>query len=382
LEAPVSEPLHPSILRHFARIDDPRQSAKVLYPLPEVLLLALAATIAGADDFVETTLWGEQNLPFLCRFLPYANGIPSHDTLCDVFAAVDPELFKSCFLAWVDELRDPSLPELIAIDGKTSRRTHDRGKGRKPLHLVSAWAAGQRLVLGQQATEEKSNEITAIPLLLKKLDLTGAIVTIDAMGTQTKIARSIRDGGGHYVLALKENWPATHAEVAMLFEKPPPGLEFESHETVDGCNGRLAVRRHTVCIDVDWMSGDRRYPGEPRFPDVAMVRRVETEVERDGKIQRETRLYLCSIVLTAQMFARVVRGHWGIENRLHWMLDMVFREDLVRLRSGNAPENMAIVRHVALNLLSRARPVTSFKNRRKKAGWDVDYLETVLRHTA
>lgn len=373
--------LHPSVLRHFAGIEDPRQNAKVLYPLPEILLLALSATVAGADDFVETTLWGEKNLPFLRRFLAYANGIPSHDTLCDVFAAIDPELFKACFLAWVDELRDASLPELIAIDGKTSRRTHDRGKGRKPLHLVSAWAAGQRLVLGQQATEEKSNEITAIPLLLKKLDLTGAIVTIDAMGTQTKIARTIRDGGGHYVLALKDNWPATHAEVTMLFEKPPPGLMFESHETVDGGNGRIAVRRYAICTDVGWMSGDRRYPGEPRFPDLAMLGRIETEVERDGKIERETRLYLCSTVLSAEMFARVVRAHWGIENRLHWMLDMVFREDLTRLRSGNAPENMAIVRHVALNLLSRARPVTSFKNRRKKAGWDIDYLETVLRHT-
>ena len=374
--------LHPSILRHFARIEDPRQNAKVLYPLPEILLLALAATVAGADDFVETALWGEKNLAFLRRFLSYENGIPSHDTLCDVFAAIDPELFKSCFLAWVGELRNSSIPELIAIDGKTSRRTHDRGKGRKPLHLVSAWAAGQRLVLGQQATEEKSNEITAIPVLLKKLDLTGAIVTIDAMGTQTKIARTIRDGGGHYVLALKDNWPATHAEVAMLFDRPPPGLIFESHESVDGGNGRITVRRHTTCTDVDWMTGDRRYPGEPRFPDLAMLGRVETEVERDGKIERETRLYLCSTVLSAEMFARVVRGHWGIENRLHWVLDVVFREDLTRLRSGNAPENMAIVRHVALNLLSRAKPVTSFKNRRKKAGWDVDYLETVLRHIA
>jgi predicted transposase YbfD/YdcC len=373
--------LHPSVLRHFAGIEDPRQNAKVLYPLPEILLLAPSATVAGADDFVETTLWGEKNLPFLRRFRAYANGIPSHDILCDVFAAIDPALFEACFLAWVDELRDASLPELIAIDGKTSRRTHDRGKGRKPLHLVSAWAAGQRLVLGQQATEEKSNEITAIPLLLKKLDLTGAIVTIDAMGTQTKIARTIRDGGGHYVLALKDNWPATHAEVTMLFEKPPPGLVFESHETVDGGNGRIAVRRHAICADVGWMSGDRRYPGEPRFPDLAMLGRIETEVERDGKIERETRLYLCSTVLSAEMFARVVRGRWGIENRLHWMLDMVFREDLTRLRSADAPENMAIVRHVALDLLSRARPVTSFRNRRKKAGWDIDYLETVLRHT-
>ena len=374
--------LHPSILRHFARVEDPRQSAKVLYPLPEILLLALAATIAGADDFVETTVWGKENLAFLRRFLPYAQGIPSHDTLCDVFAAIDPVLFQTCFLAWVNELRAPSMAELIAVDGKTSRRSHDRRKGRKPLHLVSAWAAGQRLVLGQQAAAEKSNEITAIPVLLKTLDLNGGIVTIDAMGTQTKIARTIRDGGGHYVLALKDNWPAIHAEAVLLFDNPPPNTAFETHETVDGGNGRIAARRHRVCRDVDWLTSDRRYPGEAKFPDLAMIGRVDTEVERDGKIQRETRLYLSSTALSAEMFARVVRGHWGIENRLHWMLDVVFREDLARLRNRHAPNNMAIVRHTALNLLNRAKQVTSFKNRRKKAGWNTDYLETVIRQTA
>lgn len=374
--------LHPSILRHFASIEDPRQRAKVLYPLPELLLLALAGTIAGADDFVETTVWGKENLPFLRRFLPYARGIPSHDTLCDIFAAIDPDLFRACFLNWVNELRGQPPPEQIAIDGKTSRRSHDHRKGRKPLHLVSAWAANQRLVLGQQAADEKSNEITAIPLLLKKLNLNGAIVTLDAMGTQTKIARTIRDGGGHYVLALKENQPALHAEIALLFNKPPQGMNFDNHQTVDGDNGRIATRRHTVCHDVAWLTSDRRSPGDAKFPGLAMAGRVETEVERDGKIQRETRYYLSSIALSAEMFARVVRGHWGIENRLHWMLDVVFREDLARLRSGNAPQNMAIVRHTALNLLSRSQPVTSFKNRRKKAGWNTDYLETVIRQTS
>ncbi len=343
--------------------------------------MALAATIAGADDFVEITLWGEQHLGFLRRFLPYENGIPSHDTMCDVFAAIDPELFKACFLAWVEDLRD-GAPELIAIDGKTSRRSHDRAKGRKALHTVSAWATGQRIVLGQQATEEKSNEITAIPLLLKALDLTGALVTIDAMGTQTKIAQAIRDGGGHYVLSLKENWPATLAEVEMLFDKPPSGMAFETHQTVDDCNGRIATRRHSVCYQVDWITAGRRYPGEPRFPDLAMIGRIESEVERTGKVEREKRYYLSSAKLSAEMFGQAVRGHWGIENRLHWMLDVVFREDLARLRRANAPENMAIVRHTALNLLSKARPTTSFKNRRKKAGWNVDYLETLLRHSA
>lgn len=377
----MSQSVHPSILSHFAALEDPRQGAKVLYPLPEILLLALAATIAGADDFVETTLWGRQHQAFLRRFLPYENGIPSHDTMCDVFAAIDPALFKTCFLAWVEDLRDGAA-EVIAIDGKTSRRSHDHAKGRKPLHLVSAWATGQRIVLGQQATEEKSNEITAIPMLLQSLDLTGALVTIDAMGTQTRIAQTIRDGGGNYVLSLKENWPATYAEVEMLFDNPPPGMAFETHQTVDGGNGRIAIRRHTVCHQVDWMTSDRRYPGEPRFPDLAMLGRAQNEVQRGGKIARETHYYLCSTSLSAEMFGRVIRGHWGIENRLHWVLDVVFREDLARLRSGNGPANMAIVRHTALNLLSRAKPITSFKNRRKQAGWNVDYLETVLRDTA
>jgi hypothetical protein len=178
-----------SLLDHFTGLSDPRQNAKVLYPLPEILLLVLSATIAGADDFVETTLWGAEHLAFLKRFYRYENGIPSHDTLCDVFAALDPELFKACFLAWTSNLRDGD-PDIIAIDGKTSRRSHDRRKGRNPLHLVSAWAARQQIVLGQQATEEKSNEITAIPLLLSHLDLKGALVTMDAMGTQTDIARA------------------------------------------------------------------------------------------------------------------------------------------------------------------------------------------------
>ena len=377
MSAPISVPL----LHHFAALSDPRQHAKVLYPLPEILLLVLAATIAGADDFVETTLWGTEHLAFLRRFYRYDNGIPSHDTLCDVFAALDPELFKSCFLAWINDLRDTD-PDVIAVDGKTSRRSHDRRKGRNPLHLVSAWAARQRIVLGQQATEEKSNEITAIPLLLKHLDLKGALVTMDAMGTQTDIARAIRDGGGDYCMSLKKNWPAVHAEVEQLFIDPPDDVTFETTETVDLTAGRIETRRHTVCHKVDWMTSDRHYPGEPVFPDLAMIGRIETEVERNGKIEQETRYYLCSSALCALTFARAVRAHWGVENRLHWVLDVIFRDDLARFRTGDGPQNMAIIRHTALNLLSRAKPTNSLKNRRKRAGWNVDYLETVIRQTA
>ena len=368
------------LLHRFAALKDPRQRAKVLYPLPEILLLVLSATLAGADDFVETTLWGAEHLAYLRRFYPYDKGIPSHDTLCDVFAALDPEMFKSCFMAWINGLRDDD-PDIIAIDGKTSRRSHDRRKGRNPLHLVSAWAARQCIVLGQQATEEKSNEITAIPLLLQHLDLKGALVIMDAMGTQTDIAHAIRDGGGDYCMALKKNWPAVHAEVEQLFNEPPDDVAFETVETVDLTGGRIETRRDTVCHKVDWVTSDRHYPGEPVFPDLAMIGRIETEVERGDQIERETRYYLCSIALCALTFARAVRAHWGVENRLHWVLDVVFREDLLRFRSGDGPQNMAIVRHTALNLLSRAKPTISLKNRRKRAGWNVDYLEALIRQT-
>jgi len=370
------------LLERLAGLKDPRQAAKVLFPLPEIMLLSLAATIAGADDFVETTLWGAEHLDFLRQFYRYEKGIPSHDTLSDVFAALDPELFRACFLAWVDGLRDDD-PDIVAIDGKTSRCSRDRRNGRNPLHLVSAWAARQRIVLGQLATEEKSNEITAIPLLLQHLDLKGALVTIDAMGTQTDIAQAIRDGGGDYCLCLKKNWPLVHAEVEALFEAPPPDLAFDRYDETDkNGGGRIEIRRHTVCHKVDWITSDRRYPGEPVFPDLAMIGRVDSEVERNGTVERQTRYYLCSARLDAETFARAVRAHWGVENRLHWVLDVVFREDLARLRTGNGPQNMAIIRHCALNLLSQAKPSTSLKNRRKRAGWNTAYLTTILRQTA
>jgi predicted transposase YbfD/YdcC len=247
---------------------------------------------------------------------------------------------------------------------------------------MPAEGARQRIVLGQQATEEKSNEITAIPLLLQNLDLKGALVTMDAMGTQTDIARAIREGGGDYCMSLKKNWPAVHAEVEQLFNEPPDDVVFETTETVDLTGGRIETRRHTVCHTVDWMTSERHYPGEAVFPDLAMIGRIETEIERNGKIERETRYYLSSLALCALAFARAVRAHWGVENRLHWVLDVIFREDQARFRTGHGPQNMAIVRHTALNLLSRAKPTISLKNRRKRAGWNVDYLETIIRQTA
>jgi predicted transposase YbfD/YdcC len=368
-----------SLLDHFSTLRDPRQSWRVLYPLQEILLLVLCATLTGMEDFVEIKLWGEQRLDFLRRFLPYERGIPAHDTLNDVINALDPELFKGCFSAWVEGLREAE-PDIIAIDGKTSRRSHARGKGRAPLHLVSAWASRQRLVLGQQACEAKSNEITAIPLLLERLALTGALVTIDAMGTQRAIAETIRKGGGDYLLSLKENWPATFKDVAAFFTDPPPGA-LDTCETTDGDHGRIERRHHVVCHEVAWLFSDRRYPGEPTFPDLAMIAMVETTTERNGKTERERRYYLCSAKLDAETFAHAVRAHWGIENRLHWVLDVVFHDDLARLRTGHGPQNMAVVKHMAMNLIRNPKDKHSLKVRRKLANLNHHYLEKLIRQT-
>ena len=239
-------------------------------------------------------------------------------------------------------------------------------------------------MLGQEAVAEKSNEITAIPLLLQRLDLHGALVTIDAMGTQTDIAQTIRNGGGDDVLNLKANWPAADTEVEKLFANPPPDMSILRGMTIDADHGRIETRRHAICHDVSWMFSKQRYPGEFRFPGLAVVGMIESETQRDGKATHEKRTYLRSTTRDAETFARVVRGHWGIENRLHWRLDGVFRDDLARLRSGYGPANMAVIKHTALNLLTQAKPkpMTSLKNRRKKAGWNQDYREKIINQTA
>ena len=366
-----------SLLDHFSALKDPRQSWKVVYPLPEIMLLVLCATISGMEDFVEIRLWGRERMDFLRRFLPYKRGLPSHDTLNDVMNALDAELFKASFTAWVEALRD-GQPDVVAIDGKTSRRTHDRANGREPLHMVSAWASRQRLVLGQEAVGAKSNEIRAIPLLLARLELTGAIVTIDAIGTQIAIAETILDRGGDYLLALKANRPATHADVAAFFATPPDEMIHSTHEMIEADHGRLEQRRHLVCHDVGWLFSDRRYTDEPRFPQLAMIAMVETRTERSGRIEQERRFYLSSARLDAKTFAAAVRSHWGIENRLHWVLDVVFHDDLARLRTGNGPQNMAVIKHMALNMIRNAEDTHSLKVRRKKAALNNEYLASLL----
>ena len=373
------DPSSKNVLDHFSALEDPRESWRVLYPLPEILLLVLCATLAGMEDFVEIVLWGKERLDFLRRFLPFERNIPSHDALNDVFNALDGELFQRCFTSWVETLRDED-PDLIAIDGKTSRRTHARSKGREPLHLVSAWASRQRLVLGQEAVVDKSNEIVAIPLLLQRLELTGALVTIDAMGTQIEIAKTITERGGDYLLSLKANWPALLKDVETFFADPANAGDCQTYDTVDADHGRLEQRHHRVCHNVDWLSSDRRFPDERRFPGLTTIAMVQTTTERGGKIETEQRYYISSASLDAKTFAKAVRDHWGVENRLHWVLDVVFHDDLARLRTGFGPQNMAIVKHMAMNIIRHPKDRHSLKNRRKLACLNSDYLESLIRN--
>ncbi len=367
-----------SLIDVFSGLSDPRQGWRVMYPLREILLLVLCASLCGMEDFVEIRMWGEQRLDFLRRFYPFERGLPSHDTLNDVVNALDAQLFQACFSRWVEGLRD-DRPDIVAIDGKTSRRTHDRGKGRAPLHMVSAWATRQRLVLGQEAVEEKSNEIVAIPLLLERLELSGALVTIDAMGTQSQIAEAIVRRGGDYLLALKANRPVVRSDVVDFFVDPPADKVSPVHQTVDADHGRIETRRHFVCHDVGWLVSDRRYADEPRFPHLAMIGMVESRVERNGLLSLERRYYLSSAALDAKTFAAAVRAHWGVENRLHWVLDVVFHDDLARLRTENGPQNMAVIKHMNMNLIRNQKDKHSLKVRRKRANLDIDYLEALLR---
>lgn len=261
----------------------------------------------------DRALGHNRKLEFLRRLLAFKRGVPSHDTLNDVMNALPATLFSDCFAAWVEDLRERE-PDIVAIDGKTSRRT--RSGASHPLHLVSAWATRQRLVLGQEAVAGKGNEITAIPLLLERLELTGALVTIDAIGCQRSIATAIRAKGADYLLALRDNWPALAKEVRLFFDTAPSSA-IDTFETVDGDHGRIETRRHRVSHEVGWLATSRRFPGEPRFPDLKAIALVEAEVERDGRTSMARRFYLCSAPLDAKLFARAVRAHWGIENRLH-----------------------------------------------------------------
>lgn len=368
------------LLEHFSRIEDPRDVRRILHPLPEILLLVVCGTVADCDDYENIAAWGAAHLPFLRRYLPYEHGVPGERWLTILMNRVNPALFSSAFTAWV-RATFPGQADFVAIDGKTSRRSHDRRAGTDPLHLVSAFATTARLVLAQEAVPDKANELAAIPLLLQRLGadggLSGALVSIDAIATNPTIANAIRAEGADYLLAVKANQPTLRAEVEAAFAEADPAT-LKGHIAVDKGHGRVEERRVAVLGEVDWLTGDRRFPGELRLPDVAAIVRVETIVHLADRSRTDTRYFISSADLTAQGAGQAVRGHWGIENRLHWVLDVTFGEDQSRLRTGHGAVNMAVVRHFALNLVRTATDKKSLKTRRKIAGSDTEYLAAII----
>jgi predicted transposase YbfD/YdcC len=380
--ASADKPRLRALLDHFAVIEDPREPWRVAHPLPEVLLLVVCGTVADCDDYEGIAAWGEAHLTFLRRFLPYHHGVPGARWLTILMNRVDPALFSAAFTAWVRETW-PERLDLVAIDGKTSRRSHDRSADQAPLHLVSAFATTSRLVLGQEAVADKTNETTAIPILLARLaaqdGLKGALVSIDAIATNPTIATAIRDAQADYLLAVKANQPTLRSEIETFFADAPPA-SLDSTTDVDKGHGRIEQRTVTVAREVDWLGGDRRFPGEVRLPDVATIIRVASRAELTDRSRFETRYYVSSAALSATRAAEAVRSHWAIENSLHWVLDVTFGDDQSRLRTGHGAKNMAVVRHFAINLVRTVKDKRSIKLRRKCAGWNPEYLATILGH--
>jgi predicted transposase YbfD/YdcC len=368
-------------LEHFSDLPDPRQPGKVVYPLQEVLLLCLLAVLAGAEGFVDIARFGKKKIELLRRFLPFKDGTPSHDQLGDIFATLDATAFQRCFVAWAAKLIGVSA-DVVAIDGKTVRRSSHKRRGKAAIHMVSAFAARQRLVLGQVKVADKSNEIVAIPALLDMLEIEGAIVTIDAMGCQREIARKVIDKKADYILALKGNQGTLREDVELFAaEQKANGFKdtkVTQHETVDADHGRIETRTYTVMHDVAWLQKRHQWPGLQGVVMVESQREIFGPGMSANTIEHETRFYITSLVWVAAQIGPAVRAHWMIENGLHWVLDMNFRDDECRVRTDHAPANFTTIKHMALNLIRRAPGKDSVRLRQKVAAWDDDFLASII----
>jgi len=368
-------------LKYFKDLPDPRQRGKVIYPLDEVLLLCLLAVLGGAETFVDIALFGEKKIGLLRRFRPFRDGTPSHDHLGDIFATLDAVQFQRCFVAWVAALTGAAA-DVIAIDGKTLRRSYQKKGAKAPIHMVSAFAARQRLVLGQVKVADKSNEIVAIPALLAMMAIEGAIVSIDAMGCQRQIAQQILDQKADYVLALKGNQGTLREDVEVFAaEQKANGFKdtkVSRHQTVDADHGRIETRTYTAIHDVAWLQERHDWPGLQGVVMVESVREIPGSSPGTDKIERETRFYITSLVWLAIQLGPVIRSHWAVENSLHWVMDMIFRDDECRIRTAHAPANFTTLRHIALNLIRKAPGKNSLRAKRKIAAWDDNFLTSLI----
>lgn len=371
-----------SIIKHFRQVVDPRVERTKRHQLLDIITIAICAIICGADDWVEVEQFGNAKLAWFRTFLSLPNGIPSHDTFGDVFARINPDEFQRGFLSWVQTIAQLLPGEVIALDGKTLRRSHNRSTGKHAIHMVSAWASSNRLVLGQAKVAEKSNEITAIPALLQALDLHGCIVTIDALGCQTDITQTIIDQHADYMLALKGNQGHLLDDVSDLFATARAAnftdVVHDYAKTTDKDHGRIETRRCWSISEPSELAYIRDLKDWAGLRSVVMI---EATRRVGPATTTEVRYYISSLTPSAPQALEIVRSHWHIENGLHWVLDVAFREDDCRVRTGNAPQNLALLRHLALNLLKRETSVkVGIKTKRHKAGWSTAYLSKVLSH--
>jgi predicted transposase YbfD/YdcC len=356
--------------KYLECIKDPRRH-NTRHLLHDILVIALCAIISGADSWTQVAEYGRSKSEWFKSFLPLPNGIPSHDTFGRLFAMLDPKGFESFFKRWVQDLSESLQNKTVSIDGKTLRGSHDKTNGKSAIHMVSAWLSGVGMVLGQRKTDAKSNEITAIPELIKTLDLKGAIITIDAMGCQKEIAHTIIEREADYVLHLKENQKNLHDNVALFFKDP--GKSLDPFQTIDGDHGRIETRRYFTTDEIDWLQGKENWPG------LKTIVQVVREREIDGTASTETAYFISSLENHTPTIAKAIREHWGIENGLHWCLDISFREDHCRVRKDHAPENFGILRHMAINMLKREKSLKGgLQTKRLKAAWDHKYLLKIL----
>ncbi|QJB44752.1 ISAs1-like element ISAsp2 family transposase [Dolichospermum flos-aquae] len=367
-----------TIVDHFKDLEDKRVERTKRHKLIDIVTIAICAVICGVDSWVLMEAYGKKKEKWLKQFLELPNGIPSHDTFARVFARIDPQQFQNCFLSWIKSINKITEGEVIAIDGKTLRHSYDKGKDKGAIHMVSAWATSNKLVLGQCKVEEKSNKITAIPELIKVLDIAGCLVTIDAMGCQKEIVKSIAEKSGEYIIALKKNQGNLYKNVEEIFKeaisKGFEGFKYSEFHTKEDKHGREEIRHYLMLSDIE-----ERIDTDKKWVNLQSVGMVEYIRKVNGKTKVETGYYISSLTNNAKLLGESVRTHWGIENSLHWVLDVAFREDDCRIRKDNAPQNFAVIRHIAVNLLGKEKSQKlGTKSKQFCAGWDDEYLEKIL----